>query len=222
MSDPEPYDDLPPPASPSTAGSRGLWLILGLLGLLGLAAVALILMKFSISPPSESHPAAGNRLAALDLKPLTGEAAPVTLGDLKGKVVLVNFWGAWCPPCRAELPHLVEVADKFAGQPDFRFLPISCGQGRVEDPEELRTRTEETLLQLGLHVATYCDPAFTTRQAFDKVGRLEGFPTTFLMDRQGVIRHVWVGYSSQLGQQVESGIRELLAQDGPLQEKNRP
>jgi thiol-disulfide isomerase/thioredoxin len=210
MSEPEQPPDQPPTAAPSAAPSRGLGIVLGSLGVLGLAAVVLILMTLGPTSQSESHPAVGNRLAALELKPLTGEATPVTLDDLKGKVALVNFWGAWCPPCRAELPHLAAVADKFAGQPDFRFLPISCGQGGAEDPEELRGRTEETLQQLGLHVATYCDPAFTTRHAFDKAGRFEGFPTTFLLDRQGVIRHVWVGYYPQVSQQVESGIRELL------------
>ena len=210
MSDPESYEDLPPTPPPSTAGSRGLWFILSLLGVLGLAAVVLILNTLTPVSQPESHAAVGSRLAALDLKPLTGEATPVTLDDLKGKVVLVDFWGTWCPPCRVELPHLAQVAGKFATQPNFRFLPISCGQGRVEDPEELRSRTEETLQQLDLGVATYWDPAYTTRRAFDKVGRLEGFPTTFLMDRQGVIRHVWVGHSSQLSEQVESGIRELL------------
>jgi thiol-disulfide isomerase/thioredoxin len=219
MSDPEPYEDLPPPSPPSAAGNRGLWLILCLLGVLGLAAVVLILVTLW---PAPSHPAAGNRLAALQLQPLTGDAATVTLDDLKGKVVLVNFWGAWCPPCRAELPHLAEVADKFAGRPEFRFLPISCGQGGIEDPEELRSRTEETLQQLGLHLATYSDPGFTTRKAFDKVGKLEGFPTTFLMDPQGVIRRVWVGYSPQVSQEVESGIRELLAEVRPSGGKNRP
>ena len=186
MSEPEQHVDQPPTPSPSTAPSRGLWIVLVLLGVLGLVAVVLILMTlWPAIAPRKAIRRWGSRLATLQLKPLTGDATPVTLDDLKGKVVLVDFWGTWCPPCRAELPDLAEVADKFASQPGFRFLPISCGRDGTEDPEELRGRTEETLQQLGLHVATYCDPAFTTRKAFDKVGRLEGFPTTFLMDRTG-------------------------------------
>ena len=200
------------PASPPTsaAQSYGRPIALFLLGVLGLAAALLILITLWPTALSERHPATGNQLAALQLKPLTGNATPVTLDDLKGKVVLVNFWGTWCPPCRAELPHLAEVADKFASQPGFRFLPISCGPDGSEDAEDLRSRTEETLRQLDLHLATYWDPDFTTREAYNKVGRLEGFPTTFLMDRQGVIRQVWVGNFPQVSQQVESGIRELL------------
>jgi thiol-disulfide isomerase/thioredoxin len=222
MSEPEQDADQPPTPPPSAAPSCGLWIVLFSLGVLGLAAVVLILMTLWPAPSSESHTAVGNRLAALELKPLTGDATPVTLDDLKGKVVLVDFWGTWCPPCRVELPHLAAVADKFASQPGFRFLPISCGQDGPEDPEELRGRTEETLQQLGLHVATYCDPAFTTRNAFDKVGKLEGFPTTFLLDRQGAIRYVWVGYYPQVSQQVESGIRELLDRKSSLPSENRP
>jgi len=211
MSEPEQYADQPPTVGPPSAGSRGLLIVLFALGVLGLAAVVLVLMRLRPQSQSQSHAAVGKRLAALAVQPLTGDAAPVTLGDLKGKVMLVDFWGTWCPPCRAELPHLVEVSDKFAGQSGFRFLPISCGQGESEDPEELRSLTEETLQQLGLHhVATYYDPAFNTRKAFDEAGRFQGYPTTFLLDRQGVIRHVWVGYAPQVGAQVESAIRQML------------
>ena len=222
MSEPEQYADQPPPVGTPSARSRGLLIVLFALGVLGLAAVVLVLMTLRSQSQSQSHAAVGKRLAALAVQPLTGDAAPVTLGDLKGKVVLVDFWGTWCPPCRAELPHLAEVCDKFAGQSGFRFLPISCGQGESEDPEELRSRTEETLQQLGLHVATYYDPAFNTRNAFNQAGPLEGYPTTFLLDRQGVIRHVWVGYAPQVSAQVESAIRQMLAQESSLRGENRP
>jgi thiol-disulfide isomerase/thioredoxin len=212
MSQPEQRADEPPASLPSAARSGGLWIVLFLLGVLGLVAVVLVLSTFKPVAQSESHPAVGMRLAALQLQPLTGDATAVTADDLKGKVVLVDFWGAWCPPCRAELPELAKVAEKFAGEPAFRFLPISYGPEGPEDPEVLRSRTEETLQRLSLHVPTYFDPAFTTHRAFDKAGGLQGFPTAFLMDRQGVIRRVWVGFYPQVSQQVESGIRELLAQ----------
>ena len=52
----------------------------------------------------------------------------VRLSDLRGKVVLVNFWATWCPPCREELTRVqTDIIDRFAGK-DFVFLPISCGE----------------------------------------------------------------------------------------------
>ena len=54
------------------------------------------------------------RLTELDLTPLTPSSPPVALGDLKGKVVLVNFWGTWCPPCVEEVPSLNRFARETA------------------------------------------------------------------------------------------------------------
>ena len=52
----------------------------------------------------------------------------VRLSDLRGKVVLVNFWATWCPPCREELTRVqADIIDRFAGK-DFVFLPISRGE----------------------------------------------------------------------------------------------
>ena len=79
-----------------------------------------------------------------------GEAAPdftvtmfdgeqLTLSKLKGKVVLVNFWATWCPPCREELTHVEkEIIKAFEGK-DFVFLPISRGEKR-ETVEKFRKK----------------------------------------------------------------------------------
>ncbi len=156
------------------------------------------------------HRAVGQKLPALELQPLTGAEKPVTLDDLKGRVALIAFWGTWCGPCKRELPHLVEVAKRFSNEPDFQFLAVSCGQGSPEDLEELAAATEVFLERAKLNTTTYADPKRITHQAFDAVGEFQGYPTTFLVDRHGVIRQVWVGYHPKIQQELDSLIPTLL------------
>jgi len=165
-----------------------------------------------VTEPVESHRAVGQRLPDLQLVPLTGASQPVGLEDLRGKVVLVNIWGPWCPPCREELPDIAAVERKFRARGDFLLLAVSCGRGGSDDVEELRKSTEALFSKSGIAMPTYADPERITREAFDAVGGFEGYPTTFLMDRQGVIREVWVGYDEGIESQLEELIPKLLSE----------
>src|SRR5690606_2449051 len=107
---------------------------------------------------------------------------PLTLADLQGKVALVNFWGTWCPPCRAELPHLAKLRQKLADRSDFHLLAVSCGEGGPEDLMELEVSTRVYLEHAKIDLPTYADPDKKTRNAFDSVSGLKGYPTTFLLD----------------------------------------
>ncbi|NIL98561.1 MAG: redoxin domain-containing protein, partial [Planctomycetales bacterium] len=76
---------------------------------------------------SAQHPAVGARLPTLQLRALTTGWGDVQLSDLRGNVVLLNFWGTWCGPCRQELPHLADIYARFGTRKDFRLLAVSCG-----------------------------------------------------------------------------------------------
>ena len=134
------------------------------------------------------------------------------MADLQDHVVLLNFWGTWCRPCRDELPHIAELRQRFAGQEAFRLVAISyppLGQG--DDLQSLREETAALLKRLNLDLPTYWDPDNETRTAVDQlipdaVHEISGvslFPLTVLLDRQGVIRAVWVGYRPGVETEIE-------------------
>ena len=149
----------------------------------------------------------GQGLSQLDLQPLVGVQRSVTLGDLTGRVVLLNFWGTWCPPCRVEFPHLVAIREKFRDQTAFKFLSVSCPPpGERVDLEKLRYKTNFFLQQFNVEMPIYADPDLISHNA---VG-LEGYPTTLIIDRRGAIRRVWTGYMPGYEVEMEELVSKLL------------
>ena len=107
--------------------------------------------------------------ANFTLKDLTGKTW--TLKDLKGQVVLVNFWATWCPPCRSEMPDLNALYEKYKGK-GFVVLAIS-------DEEESKVRP--FIEQGGYHYPILLDPGRVVNKAFI----VEGIPKSFVYDRDG-------------------------------------
>ncbi len=176
----------------------------------------------SSSPPNSNGPqpaqVAGRldppsiALPALRLTPLTGEGEPVALTDLKGKVVLVNFWGAWCPPCVEEFPHMVKLAEKFAGHDDFRLLAVSCAPPISDaSAKELMTATQAFLDQRDVEMPTFADLNQTTREALRDAIGFRYYPTTVLLDGDHFIRASWVGYQPGYELEMESAVEQLLS-----------
>ena len=191
----------------SRAVRRSPWVNWVVLAVLITAFLVLFSLRGRRPGEAERHGAVGSTLPALSLLPLTGPSDAVTLDDLKGKVVLVNFWATWCGPCQQELPELAAMAKSFAGDADFRLLAVSCGD---EEPDLLRANTAATLQYLKVDVPTYADPDRVTRTAYGRVANFRGFPTTVLLDRDGVIRAVWEGYHPGAVAEMETLVKRLL------------
>jgi len=103
----------------------------------------------------------------------------ISLADLKGKVVLVNFWATWCPPCRAEIPDLVKLQDKYRD----KLIVLGISEDEVE-PAQVKAFATEQKMNYPIVMATA-----ELRQIFRGVAAL---PTTFVLDTEGKIqmRHV--------------------------------
>jgi thiol-disulfide isomerase/thioredoxin len=115
------------------------------------------------------------------LKDLDGK--DVSLADLKGKVVLVNFWATWCEPCRVEIPWLIEMQQKY-GAKGFTVLGVAMDdEGRsVVAPFVQKERFEVT----GGNNAQMNYPIVIGNDAAaDKFGGLFGYPTSVLIDKDG-------------------------------------
>ena len=200
--------------SPRRSGSFWFWLAAA-----GLAS--LVLAASLLGPGSGPHavpgasPAVGKSLLEFRLQPLLGADAELGLDDLKGRVSVVNFWGTWCPPCRIEFPHLVELRHKLKDRPDFQLLPVSCGGGRDDNLAALREETEAFLRQQGFELPIYADRDAWTRMAFDELLGYQGlgYPATLVLDRGGKIRGVWVGYREGDERDVETLVTTLLGGD---------
>ena len=182
-----------------------LWLILAVVA--GIAAAAWYLKPPSIQPDSE--------LEDLSLTSLAEDGKAVTLDDLKGQVVLLNFWGTWCRPCIKEFPGIVALEKQYRDRKDFRLLAVSCGEGYDKENElpEIRTLTQAFVDQREVDMPIFLDPDYKTRFVVEKAigwhaGGWQGYPTTLLLDRDHRIQQVWVGAVSK--SVFEAAIEELL------------
>ncbi len=149
-------------------------------------------------------------LTQLRLQPLTGGGQPVTLNDLTGRVLLINFWQTGSSPSREALPHLAAIEKQFRGRSAFRLFSVSCGRRAKEDFRPLRRNTQEVLEKLNLDFPQYADPGGISRSAVDEAVGLSGYPTTLILDRRGRIRRTWTGYQPGIEAEMQQLIRQLL------------
>jgi cytochrome c biogenesis protein CcmG, thiol:disulfide interchange protein DsbE len=123
----------------------------------------------------------------------------VTSDGLRGKVVLVNFWATWCPPCKVEMPLLQSMAERHAAA-GLVVLGLSRDQGPPGDVAAF-------LAERGI---TY-PVAVVGRAAEQTFGGVRGYPTSFLLDRNGRIRHAALGPLAMIS--FEPAVRRLLGEE---------
>ena len=124
----------------------------------------------------------------------TLDGKQISLDDLQGKVVLIDFWATWCGPCREALPHVREIAKKFAEQP-FIVLSVSVDTDEAKW-KEFVAKNEMTWPQ-------YCDHGFTGPVA--KSFGVQAIPNTYTIDADGIVQDQHIGDAA-----IEGKLKKLV------------
>jgi thiol-disulfide isomerase/thioredoxin len=172
------------------------------LSVLSLAGVGLVgCNQHSAGPPQSKEGvvvaagAIGSRLPDFSVKDLQGRE--VSSADLRGKVVLIDFWATWCQPCKKEMPGYQKLLDLYGSR---GFAVIGFKFDTMMDTEDPGTFAKKIGVRYPLVVA-----ADDLKQKF---GGIEGLPTTMLYDRQGILRNKVIGF--EYTDTIESELRPLL------------
>jgi thiol-disulfide isomerase/thioredoxin len=126
-----------------------------------------------------------------------GESEQVTINQLRGKVLYVDFWASWCPPCVKSFPFLNDLHHDFGDQ-GLHVLGINVDE-RLSDAQDFLAKIPNSF-----DVVT--DPGQQCAQSFD----VKAMPSSFLIDGDGVIRYVHLGFRSGDTNQLRAEIQKIL------------
>jgi thiol-disulfide isomerase/thioredoxin len=169
-------------------------------------AILVVLVSFSGCKGVSPSAGAGTKPATLPDEPdvtfkdLQGK--DVTLASFKGKVVLVNFWGTWCEPCRGEIPILIALQEKYSPK-GFTLL----GAATNDEEKTVDAFIHNTQFNVGGQQMTMNYPiVMGTDDISTQFGGLLGMPTSFLITRDGKIAKRYIGSlnENQIVKDVES------------------
>jgi cytochrome c biogenesis protein CcmG/thiol:disulfide interchange protein DsbE len=166
----------------------GRWLAVGLV--VGLLALLTWGLRARAGGPLQSGPAP-------DFSLVTFEGETLTLSDLRGQVVIINFWASWCPPCRDEAPYLEATWRKYRDR-GVVFIGV--------DYVDAEPNALAYIAEFGITYPNGPDIGQKIARSY----RIEGVPETFYVDKQGQLRGVHIGPLTP--PILDDKIEELLAE----------
>ncbi len=160
--------------------------------------LSLCLFVLGCVGPDSRHVSANASGELQDLQKFTLndlENKPVSLERLlkQNKAVLINFWATWCPPCREEIPGLIDLQKKF-GDKSFTILGVDVGESKV--------KASSFAEKIGINYPVVLDLDMAVTERYSVVG----IPTSFLVSSQGKILGEYHAYSRQLEADVEKAL----------------
>jgi cytochrome c biogenesis protein CcmG/thiol:disulfide interchange protein DsbE len=151
------------------------------------------------------------------LSPLQGKPAPPftledlsgnkhSLADYKGHALAINFWATWCAPCKVETPWLIDLRNQYAAQ-GFEVLAISADDIDRKDPRKFDEEKQEVarfVQKMRMPYPVLIDGSSVA----DSYGDFEALPTTFFLDRNGIVVAAQMGMTTK--DELERNIRKAL------------
>jgi thiol-disulfide isomerase/thioredoxin len=149
----------------------------------------------------QESPFVGKKATDFTLEGLE-KGASVRLADYAGKVVMLDFWASWCAPCRYEMPVLQELYDRYKDE-GLALIAVNVGEDR--------DTAARFVTSYGFTFPVALDP----KRSVESVYATRGLPTLIIIDRQGVIQHVHVGFGRDLKIRLTDEVETLLAGEAP-------
>ena len=165
-------------------------------------------MSISVDKKGAATSADGETVADLRGKPaaiftLTSNTGKrVSLTDLKGKPVLLNFWATWCTPCKVEMPWFQEFQTKYAAQ---GLQVVGINEDDDAQSPEIKDQIKKTLERTGVDYTIL----MSDKKVGDAYGGLDVLPATFFIDRSGKIVAQAIGLASK--NEAEDNVQKIVA-----------
>jgi thiol-disulfide isomerase/thioredoxin len=151
------------------------------------------LVTLLLASPAFAKVQKGMRAPGFSLPTLRGPN--VSLASLSGRVVVVDFWAQWCDPCKDELPELNKLQKELGDKVSIVTVNI----------DKQRTNAEKLVRNLGLSLDVLLDPSGAVAATYD----LPKMPSSYIIDKKGVVRYVHEGYASGDAGRFKREIEEL-------------
>ena len=156
--------------------------------------LAVLALTLATLTHSEIHKLTG---PAPDFSLPSNTDKPIKLSDFKGQVVMINFWASWCAPCREEMPLIEELHQKYKRY-GFTVLGVNV---------DVNSKAAQPLLkEFNISFPVGYDKKSKVSSLYD----VSAMPSTFMVDRQGKLRYLHLGYQAGHEKNYEAHIKQLI------------
>ena len=187
--------------------------------IVGYVIIACVLVAVVLLPRVNSTYVEGDRLT-FSLPNLEGETVSSSDPELQGKVLLVNLWGTWCPPCRYEIPYLAKLKEDYGPQ-GFEVIgiefPLYAPDSEEDRAASLKKFGEELGVNYTVLMGTEAEQNAVVRE-LPELRNFSSFPTSIFIGRDGVVAEVTMGFYEGDMPRYRKLIESLLRGEAPSEE----